>query len=333
MIRGPHRIKNLVKSIPFIGRFIANMYRKFNFIKLGGVYWQCNFKALQFDRLIRKIISMIGNKEYKVVVSGDGKVQVILKNGIKFWWIPRDPYCLLGMPLRGNFEPECTFLVSRLISAGNIVFDIGANFGWYSCHFAQLVDETGKVHIFEPTNAIEELKKNWILNGFKARCIFNKVALGAKKGIETLFIPKKLGTAFASLRECSYGNNSKTHKICVPIEKLDDYIILNKIRKIDFIKIDAEGAEYLVLKGAESVLKNYSPVIMMEIYEAHTKYFGYSPEELVNYLRGFGYQLYEIDEKQFGSLRKVNSFSDTNNYNFLAVKDDNILRVRGITTK
>jgi len=160
MIKGPHRMKDLVKSTPFIGGLVTNIYRKFGFIKPGGQYWQYNFKAARFDSLIRKTALMIGDKEYKVVVSGDGKAQVILKNGIKFWWIPRDPYSLLGMPLRGSFEPECTFLVSRLISAGNIVFDVGANFGWYSCHFAELVGETGKVHIFEPTKCIEELEKN-----------------------------------------------------------------------------------------------------------------------------------------------------------------------------
>jgi len=325
MIKGLRRIKDLVKSIPFIGKFITNLYRNFLFLKPGGQYWQYNFKAVRFDSLIRKTALMIGDKEYKVVVSGDGKAQVILKNGIKFWWIPRDPYSLLGMPLRGSFEPECTFLVSRLISAGNIVFDVGANFGWYSCHFAQLVGETGKVHIFEPTKCIEELEKNLILNGFKARCILNKVALGAKKGIETLFIPQKLGTAFASLCKHSYSDGSKSHKINVPIEKLDDYVIANKIEKIDFIKMDVEGAEYLVLKGAENVLKNYSPVIMLELQEVHTKYFGYSPEEVINYLGDLNYHLY--------SVKKLISFKNTSNYNFLALKNTDILKIRAISIK
>jgi len=54
---------------------------------------------------------------------------------------------------------------------------------------------------------------------------------------------------------------------------------------------------------------------------------------LINYLGGFGYHLYEINEKEkeFGSLRKVNSFSDTNNYNFLALKNADILKPKGIS--
>jgi len=193
-----------------------------------------------------------------VVVSGDGKTQVIFKN-IKFSWIPRDPYSLLDMPLRGSFEPECTVIVTKLVKEGDIVFDIGANFGWYSCILGQLVGQVGRVHIFEPTNALEELKNNLILNGFMERCTLNQVALGEKEGNETLFIPQKLGTAFASLREHSYNNISKMHKVSVPIKVLDDYVIENRIEKIGFIKIDVEGAEYLVLKGAENVLKNILP--------------------------------------------------------------------------
>jgi len=330
MLKMLRRIKNFVKSIPFVGKSITNLYRNFLFLKPAGQYWQYNFKAMQFGKLIRKLVSMIGDKEYKVIVSGDGNTQILLKNDIKFGWTPRDPSSLLGVPLQGNFETECTFLVSRLIKAGDIVFDVGANFGWYSCHFAQLVGETGKVHIFEPTNTMEELKNNLILNGFAKRCVLNQVALGEKEGVETLFIPHKLGTAFASLREHTYGNNNKNYKISVPIKKLDDYVIANKIEKIDFIKIDVEGAELLVLKGAENILKNYSPVIMMELYSDHTKYFGYSPEEVINYMIDFDYHIYEIDKTEIGFMNKVNSFRNTSNYNFLAMKNDDILEKNSI---
>lgn len=327
-----NKLKIFIKSMPFVGKIAHRIYGIFNFIKPGGQYWEYNFKAKKIDKFIKKIV-LIADKGYDLVIDSSGSVYIILKNGIKFWWIPRDPYSLLGMPLRGSFEPECTFLLAKLIKKGDVVFDVGANFGWYSCHFAQLVGETGKVHVFEPTMTIEELKNNLILNGFEARCILNKVALGAKKGTETLFIPQKLGTAFASLRKHSSDNSSKMYKISVPIEKLDECVSVNKIKKIDFIKMDVEGAEYLVLKGAENVLKKYSPVILLELYDIHTKCFGYSPEELIDYLGGFGYYLYEIDEKEFGSVKKLISFENTNNYNFLALKNADILKTKGISIK
>ena len=329
------KLKSFIKTMPLLGKAAVRIYGMVNFIKPGGQYWEYEFKAKKFDKFIRNIVLLIGNKEYNVVVNGNGDVYITLKNGIKFYWIPKNPFSLLGMPLRGTFEPECTFCVSKIIKKGDIVFDIGGNFGWYSCHLAQLIGETGKVHVFEPTNAIDELGKNLILNGFKARCILKKVALGAKKGTETLFIPQKLGTAFASLREHSYGDSDKveTDKVNVPIEKLDDYVNVNQIKKVDFIKMDIEGAEYLALKGAENVLKQYSPVIMLELQSVHTKLFGYAPEELINYLENLGYHLYEIDEKEFGLLKKVASFNSTSNYNFLAMKNIDILKTTEISIK
>ena len=317
-------IKAFIKSIPVIGN-IAN--RTYGIL----LYWEYNFKAKRFNRLIRGIASLIGNKGYKVVIDNNGNAHIVLENGIKFWWTPRDPYSLLGMPLQGNFEPECTFLLAKLIKGGDIAFDVGANFGWYSCHLAQLVGKAGEVHIFEPTNAIDELKSNLTLNRLESRCVLNQVALGEKESTETLFIPEKLGTAFASLREHSWGN--KSSKISVPVQKLDDYVTANKIRDVNFMKIDVEGAEYLVLKGAENVLKQYSPVIMLEIYKPHTEYFGYSPEELISYLGDLGYHLFEIDKDKFGSVKKVSEFDSTDNYNFLAVQNAGILKARGVSVK
>ena len=324
-------IRSFIRSIPVVGTIASKAYGILNFIKPGGQYWEYDFKAKKFGRLIEGVASLIGNKAYKLVIDNNGNAHIVLENGIKFWWRPRDPGSLLGMPLRGSFEPECTFLLTKLIKEGDIAFDIGANFGWYSCHLAQLVGGAGRVHIFEPTNAMEELKKNLILNGFVERCVLNQVALGEKEGTETLFIPQKLGTAFASLREHSWGN--KSSKISVRVGKLDDYVIGNKITEVDFIKMDVEGAEYLVLKGAENVVKQYSPVIMLELYKPHTEYFGYSPEELIGYLGDLGYHLFEIDKDKFGSVKKVSKFDSTHNYNFLAVRNADILKAKGISVK
>ncbi len=324
-----NKIKIFIKSIPFVGKIASRIYGIFNFIKPGGQYWEYDFKVKKFDRLIRNIASFIDDKGYNVIINNDGNAYIVLKNGIKFYWIPRHPGSLLDLPLLGTFEPECTFLLAKLVKKGDVVFDVGANFGWYSCYFAQLVGETGMVHVFEPTNIVEELKNNLTLNGFEARCVLNQIALGQIEGIESLFIPQKLGTAFASLREHSCSGD-KSVKINVSVTKFDDYVSVNKIKKIDFIKMDVEGAEYLVLKGARKCLKQYSPVIMLELQAFHTKYFGYLPVELINYLRDLGYHLYEINEKEFGSVKEVISFQNTNNYNFLALKNDDILRRNGI---
>jgi FkbM family methyltransferase len=327
-------LKPYIKSIPLIGWIATGLYRKvvgstiyyrINYIMPGSSYWQYDYKSIKFNRLINKIISLIDRKGYAISISGNGSVYVILDNGVKFKWDPGDPYSLLGMPLRGDFEPECTYLISKLVKTGDIVIDIGANFGWYSVHFANLVGENGKVHVFEPTNIIEDLKENLILNGFDKRCIINQYALGNQDGTETLFIPQGLGTAFASLRKHTYKGVSKTSNLLVPIMKLDDYLDKNGVERVNLIKIDTEGAEFIILKGAEETLKRYSPVILLELQSYHTLTFGYTPIDAIKYLNVLGYDLYEPDPDHLGKVRKLSSFNDMYNYNFVAIHRDSLI--------
>ena len=184
------KLKNIIKAMPFAGKIGLKIYSIFNFIKPGGQYWEYDLKVNKIDRLVRNIASLIGDKGYNMVINNDGNIYIVLKNGIKFYWIPRHPHNLLDLPLRGKFEPECTFLLSKLVKKGDVMFDVGANFGWYSCHFAQFVGKTGKVHIFEPTNAIEELKNNLALNRFKTKYVLNQIALGQNEGIEVYLFLK-----------------------------------------------------------------------------------------------------------------------------------------------
>jgi len=324
------KIKSFIRSIPVIGRFLIFVRTIFRKIKPGGPYWKYDFKAKQFHWFIKKIKRLIPDEEYKIVLSKNEDVHIVLKNGIKFWWIPENPLSLLGMPLRGNFEPECTSLITKLIKQGDIVFDIGANFGWYSCYFAQLVGTSGKIHVFEPTNVIEELKRNIELNGFTERLVFNKVALSDEEGEATLFVPIKLGTAFASLRKHNSESREKFFEIKVPIRKLDNYCKKEKVSRIDFMKIDVEGNELYVLKGAENVLEKFSPIIMLEIQHCHTRLFGYTPEDLLNFLDKFGYYVFEIECD--GTLKSEKNF-DNVHINFLAVKDYSVLDHCGLVIK
>jgi FkbM family methyltransferase len=321
------RMRTYLKSMPLIGKLYrligeSDIYYRMHYMKPGGPYWQYDYKSIKFDRLIRKVASQIDDNNYSINISADGSVYITLENGIKFKWNPKDPYSLLGMPLRGNFEPECTHIINRLVKNGDTVVDIGANFGWYTNHLANLVGDAGQVHAFEPTNIIADLRDNVLLNGFEKRCIINTCALGNMEGTETLFMPERLGTAFASLRKQIYRGSSQTSSLTVSIRMLDSYVNENKIEKINLIKIDTEGAEFMILKGAENTIKKYHPIILFELLSHHTLPFGYSPIELIDYLSALCYDTYELDSNQLGKLIRVKSFEDTRNYNFIAFHRD-----------
>jgi len=327
------KIKSFIRSVPVIGNFIIHLREKFRSIKPGGPYWTYNFKAKQFYRLITKINHLITNDTYAITTKKNGQTYLVLQNDLKFFWIPNDPGSLLGMPLRGNYEPDCTFLVERLIKNGDTVFDIGGNFGWYTCHFAKYVGDNGMVYTFEPTDTVMELEKNVLLNGYSARVVINRAACGNEEGFTKLFVPSKLGTAFASLRPHFYEDNQRFYQIEVPIRKLDDYCKLNHIKKLDFIKMDIEGGELAALQGAEKVLQEISPIILLEIQQYHTKLFGYMPSDLLTYLESFGYTMFEIDSKEFGALKQLKDFDQSSNINFLAVKNISLIKQCGLTIK
>ncbi|MBU0633897.1 MAG: FkbM family methyltransferase [Candidatus Omnitrophica bacterium] len=320
----PKKIKLIVRKLPPVYFLLSLLRRLFCAFRPGGEYWKYEFNSLVISFFLKKIQLFISNKGYNLEILRNNKFIIILDNGIRFYWNPFDHTDLIGMPLRGDYEPECVIIAKELIKEGDIVFDIGANFGWYSCHFSKFVGGSGRVHIFEPTDIMIRLEENIQLNRFQDIGILNNIALSDKDCDESLFVPHKLGTPFASLRQhTSY--RLPHEKINVPAIKIDTYVKAKEITKINFMKIDIEGAELPVLKGATHTLSSFSPIIMFELQEAHTKYFNYLPIDLMQFLNKFGYLIFEIRFLNELILKKVTDFNDVSSYNFVACKNPDIL--------
>jgi hypothetical protein len=78
------------------------------------------------------------------------------------------------------------------------------------------------------------------------------------------------------------------------MDSLDSYVRFHSVRRIDFIKIDVEGAEMDVLKGAIYTIKRYKPDILLEIIEDNVHAGGYKPEDIIVFMNSFGYKPYSI---------------------------------------
>jgi FkbM family methyltransferase len=318
------KVKQKINDIPLLGAIAFKAYQAYNNYKPNtGNYWIYRHRPKIIARSIDELLKYSLHR-YSLKINSDGSVYVILLNCLKFWWTPNDSKRLMGMPLMGFFEEDETFLVERLVKEGNTVLDIGANFGWYTIHMGNLVGTRGKVHSFEPTYTVDELKANVILNGYQSRTEINQLALSDKDGTNQLTIPSS-GTVFASLRKPA----SKTDKtIIVRTRTLDRYIREENIQHIDFIKIDVEGAELLVFQGGKKMLTDFNPTILIEADLKHTKNFNYTPTELFRYFSFFGYEAYEIIGK--GVIRRPEDIKYSNNYNFLLMKDPEYAKSQGI---
>jgi FkbM family methyltransferase len=192
----------------------------------------------------------------------------------------------------GWYEPDTVRILSTLLRPGAVFLDVGAAFGQYALLAAGVVGDTGKVHAFEP----EPVSFDWLRGNVRRNRLGNvtaaQIALGDAACSLDLYIgsPDNLGTT--SLRR-QYNYAGRTAR--VEVMPLDRYLERVGLGRVDVIKIDVEGAESLVFRGAEKVLAT-RPAMIIEFEESNQVRFGSSCAELARMLVEKGYKLESILE-------------------------------------
>ncbi|MFC1904404.1 FkbM family methyltransferase [Chloroflexota bacterium] len=210
----------------------------------------------------------------------------------------------LGRPLLvlGSYERGTTRLFKETIQEGMTVIDIGANIGYFTLIAARLVGGEGRVFAFEPEpHNFDLLVKNLELNEYSNVIPVSK-AVSNRNGSARLYLDKNNWGAHSLSEECP------THfsgvSVEVEIQTLDDFL-KDYGGKVDFIKIDAQGAEPAIIQGMTNVIKHNKDLKMVvEFWPEGLRHFGSSPEEFLDRLVGYGIKLYRIDERN-GALTPV----------------------------
>lgn len=209
---------------------------------------------------------------------------------------------------------EMLFLRSYL-TKDMVFIDIGANQGEFSL-FAASILTMGKVISFEPvTKQHQYLVTNIRLNSFQ-NIELNKYGLSNEEIILPIFTSKNtelhsgvhegLSTLYKSDERNVFEEN-------VDI-KIFDKEYAGRITRMDFIKIDIEGAELYALKGMKDHLEKFKPTILIEISDVTFNSAGYSTKEMTDFLYSFGYNSYKIHRGKLIQHNKV--FSEWGNYIF-----------------
>ena len=189
----------------------------------------------------------------------------------------------------GFYEKNETLYFRNVIKPGEVVLDIGANFGWYTTLFSELVGKTGKIVSFEPVPRIyRELLENIALNDPLKNITAIQTSLGDREGTVTINTFQGLSHGHSSIS--TLGREDYT-TCSVPMTTLDACIDdhLNG-RRIAMIKMDVEGAEMMVIRGAEQLLRNAADVrIMFEINSETASAFDYHPTDIIKTLEGYGF--------------------------------------------
>jgi FkbM family methyltransferase len=143
----------------------------------------------------------------------------------------------------------------------DIIFDAGAHIGLYSIRAARFLNK-GQVIAIEPFyENINLLKKNVALNKMNTKIKIIELGLSDNNGYQELFI-SRAGSGSHSIVDKSVGNKS----VKIRTIRLDDLVKKFKLKRLDIIKIDVEGAELKVLRGAKNTLRKFKPKLIIEVH-------------------------------------------------------------------
>jgi FkbM family methyltransferase len=195
-----------------------------------------------------------------------------------------------------NSELEMLKTFQQYLKPGDILIDIGANFGLHTLYAAKLLRNEGRVFAFEPVASnLNLLEKHIALNGLnESITVVSKAVSNSQETSLSFYLPSEEMTVTASFNRT--GENLL--KIEVENTRLDDYWESVNL-PIKLIKIDVEGAELEVLRGAEKVLKKWHPILVMEVHGFALPDFGSTIQDLTNFLMNLGYQETKLETNQF----------------------------------
>lgn len=190
-----------------------------------------------------------------------------------------------------DYEQENIRIINKYIKPGMSIIDVGAHIGLMSVIFGKKVGQTGAVFSFEPTpSTFEVLKKSVRINNLDSIIQTENAALSDKNGKNIFYISN-----YNADNSNSLVNKKRIDRNEKPIEvqlySIDDYIIQKEIKQVDFIKIDAEGAELSVLKGAQNTLYQFRPKVILALHPTSIKTFGHSLEKIWDFITEKNYQV------------------------------------------
>lgn len=196
---------------------------------------------------------------------------------------------------RGHYSGDQLAVLRRILRPTSVFIDIGANQGEFTVCAAGLVTD-GFVHAFEPVPFLRQrLDRNVSANGFLNVKIhpfgaFNEYCDDVPiYGADAVFVD---GTANSGLPTIYAIEGRRAPLARIALRKLDD-VLLPETR-IDVMKIDVEGAELFVLKGAEKIILRDRPYIIFEANAETCRAAGYSVSDICAWLKDRGYQLASI---------------------------------------
>ncbi|QMU53928.1 MAG: FkbM family methyltransferase [Nitrosopumilus sp.] len=309
-----HQIKSIVRQI-----YQKKLLRNIDEIEL--LYFFNEFKNNKLNE--SSLISLLeSSDEFKSI--NDLKQGFTMTNqGFQIFLDPEDQIISRYLAIKKIWEPEETDFFNKSICEGMTVIDIGANIGYFTLLFSNLVGNSGKVIAFEPNpRSFKILNKNTQSNIIKNVTLFPN-ALGKFNHSTKLFLSK-----------INFGDNRISKKL---IETTDlerkaidvDVITLDDVLQnmsVDFLKIDAQGSEMNILQGAKNIIKKNEQIKMViEFWPIGLMAHDCQPIDFLTELKSLKFNIYDFsDIKNEITIEQLcNKYTGKSYTNLFCVKNTN----------
>ena len=196
-----------------------------------------------------------------------------------------------------SFEDLLEEFYRRLPLSGAHIVDVGAHTGRHALPLAELAGPRGSVHAFEPLGYVREALEYLARQRGLDNVVTYGCALGREPGMaELAFRPECPEESGLQPRACYNDLNNpgqvQVQKLPVEVKRLDDALPANLA--VRFLKLDVEGGELDVLRGAERLLERTRPIVAFECGAAGYLAYHDTPEEIFDIFASRGYTVHSI---------------------------------------
>ena len=199
--------------------------------------------------------------------------------------------------LRDLYEPFLNF-GHNIFNKKFYFIDIGCSRGFFSMYLLNLKNLKAEGLCIDPLNkSLEDFKEILKLNKIKRAKLLNALISDQKNKKRNIYRVSDYYGYYSIIKNVNYADKKIKEKLKINSYTLDQLVFEKyKFKKLDFIKIDTEGAEYEILKKSKKTLQKFKPAIYCEITRKTNK--------IINLLKTYGYEFFAISNEEKHKLKK-----------------------------
>ena len=224
---------------------------------------------------------------------GDNRALTLTHRGHKMYLDTRDIGMTPHIALHGTWEDEVEAALARLVKPRQRIIEVGANMGYHTVAMAHAIGPGGDLHAIEANpRALELLRATLTVNGLNEVATVHGVAALDQPGeVEFAVDPEHIGSGHWALP--TSGTRTYTTSFTVPAVTLDA-LLLDRLGRVDLLRMDAEGSEPQVLRGAAQLIANSPNLRIVTEWSPGMMVVRTDIAALVAWLEGMGFRFWRI---------------------------------------